>query len=166
MLSVSSGCTLYPSSMKITIAFSMRYLHKQEINFGISFSYLLLCNKPSRNAMAWNSNNLLLLIILWVDLACMSTSSTLCDIGWGLSLGCIQLAVGMDWKVHEGFTHMSELTSPRGLFTSLSWISSQQHVGLRVLLWQQAFKVEEVKAVSSLKSKIQMITSATALWSG
>lgn len=40
----------------------MRYLHKQEINLGISFSYLLLCNKPTQNVVIQNSNRVLLLL--------------------------------------------------------------------------------------------------------
>lgn len=63
----------------------------------------MVCNKPTQNAVAENTNDLLL--ILWVELAPMGSSSILCFIVWGLSFSHSQLAVRMSWRIQQGFTH-------------------------------------------------------------
>ena len=60
----------------------------------------MVCNKPTQNAVAENTNDLLL--ILWVELASVG-SSILCFIVWGLSFS--QPGVRMSWRIQQGFTH-------------------------------------------------------------
>lgn len=60
-------------------------------------------NKPTQNAVAENTNNLLLM--LGVELASMG-SSILCFIVWGLSFSHTQVAVRMGWRIQQGFSHM------------------------------------------------------------
>lgn len=108
--------------------------------------------------MARNSNNLLLIIILWVELTwlvwvVLVLYVTLVGVSH-LAIFSWQLGwVGKSKKV--SLTCLNCLSLPRGLFRWLAWASSL-HIGLTALTWQLAFKIEEVKAVSSLKSKTQI----------
>lgn len=72
----------------------------------LCFSYLLLHNKSSQNAVAEN-NDLLFLRILWVDCAQLGSYPVLLDAGRGHSFGNIQLVAALSWKVQEGVTHMT-----------------------------------------------------------
>lgn len=93
-----------------------------------------------------------------LDRAQMGDSSAPCSLDWGHLLGHMWLALGLGWKVQEGFTyvssvlvlfHIPSLSRPMWL----SWASSKLS-GLRVLgvcIWQQASKRDEAEAASSLK---------------
>ena len=151
MLSVSSGCTLYPTSTKITIVFTVRQLHKQEINFRIFFFSYLWCaiNQPK---MLWLK--ILTIYYLFYELSWLLRVVLLfCVSLFGVShLAIVNWQSGwVEGSNKASLTLLGGLSPPGGLFTYLRWVSSQ-HVGLRDFTWQftVAFEIQAVKAVSSL----------------
>lgn len=112
--SILEGCFLFPwgvhcSSMKITMAFSMRYPGKQEINLGIFSSYLLLCNKPAPNAMVLKQQQF---IIYYHSVSWLVLYEWLFQYVWHWLRSLIWLhsaASWISWKFQEVFTYVSGL---------------------------------------------------------
>ena len=73
-------------------------------------------NKPTQNAVAENTNNLLLM--LGVELASMGSSSILCFIVWGLSFSHTQSG-WVEGSNKASVTCLGGLSPPGGLFTYL-----------------------------------------------
>ena len=141
----------------------MRQTHIQEINFRMFFQLSILDTKQPK--MSWLKRATICYFLLFCKLTWLIGMVLLLYVSLvgGLSFSCIQLAMGMCWKVQQSVTCPVFLSHMTSSHNQVEFLHSNLVCGFTR---QLAFGIEELKTVSSQKPKTQDITSVTFCWSG